>query len=230
MLGPLCSAYLWGLSKRGAARRDARTAGSVIRRCGRLLAHFSDELVAMLGACLAAARQATLAELAQAAGASISDVRLALRRLAEQLEPASMQVFDDGSHVQLAPGKHFHEAVAQLVQPERLPRLTQEMAEVLAIVIMDGMSTRRRIEEVKGAATLSIGPEGPVSLPRDSSETLALLLSGGLLCAEKDDHGTGRPLVYRPTPRLLQLVGVETLEEARRRMVTTSGWGDRPQR
>jgi hypothetical protein len=28
----------------------------------------------------------------------------------------------------------------------------------------------------------------------------------------------GRPLVYRPTPRLLQLLGVETLEEARGRM------------
>jgi transcriptional regulator with XRE-family HTH domain len=68
----------------------------------------SDELVATLGACLAAARQATLAELAQAAGASISDVRLALRRLAEQLEPAGMQMLDDGSHVQLAPEKRFN--------------------------------------------------------------------------------------------------------------------------
>jgi chromosome segregation and condensation protein ScpB len=129
-----------------------------------------------------------------------------------------MQVLDDGSHVQLAPAKHLHEAVAELVQPERLPRLTQEMAEVLATVIMEGMATRRRIEEVRGAAQLSIGPEGPVSLPRDSSETLALLLSRGLLCAERDDHALGRPLVYRPTPRLLQLIGAETLEDARGRM------------
>jgi chromosome segregation and condensation protein ScpB len=154
-------------------------------------------------ACLAAVR------------VSIAEVRLGLRRLAEQLEPAGMQVLDDGSHVQLAPAKRFHEAVAQLVQPERLPRLTQEQAEVLAVVIMDGMATRRRIEEVRGAASLSIGPEGPVSLPRDSSETLALLVSRGLLSAEGDDHATGRPLVYRPTPRLLQLVRAETLEEVR---------------
>jgi chromosome segregation and condensation protein ScpB len=89
---------------------------------------------------------------------------------------------------------------------------------VLAIVIMDGMATRRRIEEVRGAASLSIGPEGPVSLPRDSSETLALLLSRGLLSAERDDHATGRALVYRPTSRLLQLLGVETVEEARQRV------------
>jgi len=61
----------------------------------------SDELVATLGACLAAVRAATLAELAEATGVPISDVRLALRRLAEQLEPAGMGVLDDGSHVQL---------------------------------------------------------------------------------------------------------------------------------
>jgi chromosome segregation and condensation protein ScpB len=186
----------------------------------------SDELVATLGACLAALRQASLAELAQATGVSIAEVRLVLRRLAEQLELVGMQVLDDGSRVQLAPAKHFQEAVAQLVQPERLPRLTQEMAEVLAIVIMEGMATRCRIEEVRGAATLSIGPEGPVSLPRDSSETLALLLSRGLLCAERDDHGAGRPLVYRPTPRLLNLLRVETIEEARGSLMAVNQGAD----
>ncbi len=129
-----------------------------------------------------------------------------------------MHVLDDGSHVQIAPEKRFHGAVAQLVQPQQLPRLTQEQAEVLAIVISDGMASRRRIEEVRGAAQFSIGPSGPLSLPRDSSETLALLLSRGLLCAERDDHAMGRPLVYRPTPRLLQLLGVGTVEEARGRL------------
>ena len=62
-----------------------------------------------------------------------------------------------------------------LVQPERLTRLTQEQAEALAILIMT----------------------------RDSSETLALLPLRGLLCAERDDHATGRRLGYPPTPRLL---------------------------
>ena len=178
----------------------------------------SDELVAALGACLAAVRAATLAEVAEGTGAPIANVRLALRRLAEQLEATGMQVLDDGSHVQLAPEQRFHSAVAHLRQPETLPRLTQEQAEVLAIVISDGMATRRRIEEVRGATQLSIGPEGPVSVPRDSSETLALLLSQGLLSAERDDHAVGRALVYGPTPRLLQLLRAETLEEARQAM------------
>ncbi len=77
----------------------------------------SDELVASLGACLGAIRTATLAELSKATGVPIPAVRLALRRLAEQLEPAGMQVLDDGSHVQLAPEKRFHGAVAHLLQP-----------------------------------------------------------------------------------------------------------------
>ncbi|MDQ6791535.1 MAG: hypothetical protein M3075_12935 [Candidatus Dormibacteraeota bacterium] len=143
-----------------------------------------------------------------------------------------MLVLDDGSHVQLAPDRRFHGTVAQLVKPDQLLRLTQEQAEVLAVVISDGMTTRRRIEEARGAPQLSIGPEGPVSLPRDSSETLALLLSRGLLCADRDDHANGRPLVYRPTPRLLQLIGAETLEEARRAMAVTAehrSQGSQPQ-
>jgi chromosome segregation and condensation protein ScpB len=110
----------------------------------------SDEPVASLGACLAVVRTATLAELAEATGVPISDVRLALRRLAEQLERTGMQVLDDGSHVQLAADRRFQAAVAHLVQPERLPPLTLEQAEVLAIVMSDGMATRRRIEEVRG--------------------------------------------------------------------------------
>jgi hypothetical protein len=61
-----------------------------------------------------------LAELARATGVAISDVRLGLRRLAEQLEPTGVQVLDDGSHVQLAPERRFHSAVAQPVQPEVL--------------------------------------------------------------------------------------------------------------
>jgi chromosome segregation and condensation protein ScpB len=72
------------------------------------------------------------AELAEATGVPISDVRLALRRLANRLEPVGMQVLDDGSHAQLAAERRFHDAVAHLLEPEKLPGLTQEQAEVLA--------------------------------------------------------------------------------------------------
>jgi chromosome segregation and condensation protein ScpB len=71
-----------------------------------------------------------------------------------------MQVLDDGSHVQLAAERRFHGAVAHLLQPEKLPGLTQEQAEVLAVVIMDGMATRRRIEEMRGAPDAFDGAGG----------------------------------------------------------------------
>ncbi|MDP9247822.1 MAG: hypothetical protein M3O95_07030 [Candidatus Dormibacteraeota bacterium] len=60
--------------------------------------------------------------------------------------------------------------------------------------------------------------EGDDELPPDSSETLALLRSRGLLEADRDEHAAGRRLVYRPTPRLLRLLGGETLNEPRRRL------------
>src|SRR2546423_12468468 len=72
----------------------------------------SDELVATLGACLAAVRQASLAELAQTVGASISDVRLALRRLPEPLEAAGLPVPGAGRHGHLAAENGFHEPFA----------------------------------------------------------------------------------------------------------------------
>jgi hypothetical protein len=50
------------------------------------------------------------------------------------------------------------------------------------------------------------------------------VLSRGLLCAERDDHATGRPLVYRPTPRLLQVLGAETLEDARGRLGASANY------
>jgi hypothetical protein len=53
---------------------------------------------------------------------------------------------------------------------------------------------------------------------------LAPLLSRGLLCADRNDHATGRPLVYRPAPRLFQLLGAETLVEAQRRMREPAGY------
>ncbi len=88
-----------------------------------------------------------------------------------------MQVLDDGSHVQLAPERRFHDAVAHLLQPQQLPRLTQEQAEVLAIVISDGMATRRRIEGGPGRDTaVNRGRWARLAAPRQPS-TLALLLS-----------------------------------------------------
>jgi hypothetical protein len=94
-----------------------------------------------------------------------------------------MQVLDDGHHVQLAPHRRFGGAVTHLVQRQQVPRLTQEQAEVLAIVVMDGLASRRRIEEVRGAAALSIGAGGARSAAAGQlGDAGALALAWASLC------------------------------------------------
>ena len=60
-----------------------------------------------------------------------------------------------------SPDRRFRGAVGPCPSPRRWHRLTQEQAGVLAIVVVDGMATRCRIEEVRGVATLSIGRRIP---------------------------------------------------------------------
>ena len=224
------------LIERGKRRPSVRSWGRIRQVLGiaeplpreaweRKVGEVTEELVATLGASLAAVRQATLAELAEAAGASIAEVRLALHRLAGRVEPAGMQVLDDGNAVQLAPLSRFGPAVRQVTEPRRHPGLTPDQAEVLAIVIAEGMATRSHIEDVRGFSQSRVGPAGVIMIPRDCSETLALLVSRGLLAAERDDNAQGRPNVYRPTPLLLQAFDVQTLEELRAGMGITKPAG-----
>ncbi len=139
----------------------------------------SDELVATLGACLAAVRIATLAELGKATGVPISEVRLALRRLGEQLEAAGMEVLDDGSHVQSAPERRFHGAVAHLVRPEQVRRLTQGAGRGAGHRDLGrndhpapdrggqrGGAVVDRAGETGLAASRQLGDAGPAALPR----------------------------------------------------------------
>jgi len=52
------------------------------------------------------------------------------------------------------------------------------------------------------------------TIPRDGSETLALLVSRGLLAAERDEGAQGRPNVYRPTPSCAGLWGADAVGAA----------------
>ena len=125
---------LLSLIERGRRQPSVRSWGRIRTALGiaeplpreaweREVGEITEELVAALGACLVAVRQATLAELAEALGASITEVRLALRRLAERVEPAGMQLLDDGNAVQLASLSRFGAAVRQLTEPRRQPGL-----------------------------------------------------------------------------------------------------------
>jgi hypothetical protein len=128
---------------------------------------------------------------------------------------AGMPVLDDGGHLQPAPEQRFHGTVAHLVQLDKPPPTDPRAG------LRPGHRDQRRhahpgggSKRFGGATQLSIGPDGLVSLTRDSSETRALLLSRG--------PSRGRPgrSFHRPflglssTPCALQLRGLGRLEEA----------------
>src|SRR3989442_14954841 len=96
--------------------------------------------------------------------------------------------------------------------------------------LMPRSTTRSwRTIDAEGAESSDMGSSWPPPHPADRRPPTVcpglLLLSRGLLAAERDDYATGCPLVYPPTPRLLQLLGVETLEEARWRMEVPADHG-----
>jgi hypothetical protein len=119
-------------------------------------------------------------------------------------------------------GRPIAASVAQSApcfSPRRWHRLTQEQAEVLAIVISGGIATRRRIEEVRGGATIDRGSgqlwvrRGKGSKPRPVSLLASVLPSlqdwlqmrgderGALYCAAlkngrlvRDSRGQLQPL------------------------------------
>lgn len=76
-----------------------------------------------------------------------------------------------------------------------------------------------------GLQSVADRPGGRDHYPADCSETLALLVSRGLLAADRDEGAQGRPNVYRPTPQLLQAFGVQMLEELREGMGITKPSG-----
>jgi hypothetical protein len=124
---------------------------------------------------------------------------LGLRRLADQLEAAGIQVLDDGSQVQLAPERRFSR--------RRLSAGQGRAAAPADPGAGRGPSHRHQRRHGhpaahrggQGATQLSIGSDGPAGVPRDSSETLAVLLFQGLLGADRDGgegeaRSIGRPI------------------------------------
>jgi hypothetical protein len=133
---------------------------------------------------------------------------------------APLQALDGGSQTSWRPIDPFTGSLPTWPSPSGWPRLIHEQAEELTIAIMDGMASRRLIEEVRGTAQLWTGPERPVSLPHDARRPRPWCSPEVCSAPTATIMRRGRPLLYRLSPHLLQLLRTETLEEARRRM----GW------
>jgi transcriptional regulator with XRE-family HTH domain len=175
----------------------------------------TEDDLAKIGACLAAAGTAALGDLAEATDLSLPELRLALRRLSNQLEVSGMHVIDDGVRAVLTAHPRWSRVPQRLVEPDHIGRLTEEQAFCLAVVLREGECTRRHIEELREG---EFEEPGCLRVRADMAETLALLRERGLLAGVRDDGAPGRPLQYRVTTKLLRLVGAETIEEARAKL------------
>lgn len=157
------------------------------------------DLSARLGACLAVVRKAQLAELARATRSTLAEVRAGLRDLSSELASCGMTVVDSGHQAELVPQAALGAEAARLIPP-RVSLMTEARMTVLAIVAAHGAATNKLVDEIRGL---------------DSSELLVGLLSEGYLEALQDERSVGRPYVYRLTPRVLEEIGMETVEQMR---------------
>ena len=92
---------------------------------------------------------------------------------------------------------HASQAVESIRPLEAVPTLTTEAAMTLIIVGHLGETSRRDVDERRGASSTSV---------------LDRLTARGLLTQRTDQAATGRPNAYRLTTRALTLVGHSTPE------------------
>ncbi len=157
------------------------------------------DLAAQLGACLAVARKAGLAELSRVTSAQVAEVRRGLRQLSSALSVCGMRVIDSGYEAELAPLAKLGLTAAGMAKPNRVG-MTEARMTVLAIVAAHGIATRRLVEEIR---------------TQDSADILTGLVQDGYLEAHLDERAAGRPLTFRLSPRVLEEVGMDTIEEMR---------------
>ena len=160
----------------------------------------TEEVIAKIGASLAAFTEITLGSLARVAGVGLEEVRHSLRELGERIAPLGMTVIDDGTTARLGPHRRMKDALAAAIPPEEVS-FTHAQLEIISIVVGFGNCPRHRIEQIRDG--------------KDCGETLALLVSRGLLSCEPDKGAIGRPLIYGPTPKLLHAVNCDSIEELR---------------
>ena len=100
--------------------------------------------------------------------------------------------------VQLCSAPEYAEVIRQILEKRRTPQLSPTALEVLAIVAYFQPVTRAYVESVRGV---------------DSSYTVAMLQSRGLIEACGQLQVPGRPTLFQTTKAFLRAFGVSSLDE-----------------
>ena len=159
---------------------------------------WTERQLATLAACVLSGHGGSLAALADAVGVSIPAVREQLSMLGERLAAVGLCAVEDGDVVRVMPLPWAADAVAEVATLELERVLSDEAVEVLVIVGLLDLPTRREFEQLRGG--------------EDCEGLLARLCRRGLLLITRDDSLRGDPYLYRVTATALGVMGHGTLE------------------
>ena len=156
------------------------------------------ELPALVEALLlVAAGPVRIADLAEAAGARVTEVESTIELLSKE-QDRGWVVQRHRDVVQLATAPRFATYIRRFLGLEREARLSAAALETVAIVAYQQPVTRASIEAIRGV---------------DSTGVLATLMSRGLIEASGRSDAPGQPYQYVTTPAFLQHFGLTTLDD-----------------
>lgn len=133
-------------------------------------------------------------------GATPDEVRAALRELEIVYEEGGhgVQLAQVADGYQLLTRAELAEAIAEAHIVDRPRKLSAAALEALAIVAYRQPVGRSDVEEIRGVATDGV---------------LRLLVDRGLIEVIGRSDGLGRPLLYGTTPRFLEVLGLQGIDQ-----------------
>lgn len=132
------------------------------------------------------------------ANATTADVKHALDALRQEWDARAMQLVESASGYQLISRLEYADTLRRLA-PERPPRLSRSLMEVLAIIAYRQPATRGDIEQIRGIAV--------------ASNQIAFLEELGWIEEVGRRDTPGRPVLYATTNTFLDDLGLASLND-----------------
>lgn len=148
----------------------------------------------------AAGEPVALSRLAGLLTCSEDDVAEAARQLADELafERRGIRIVRLEDSLQMVTATEQAELVAASLETRKPPRLSAAALETLTIIAYYQPATKAYVEQLRGV---------------DSSYSISVLLSRGLIADAGRLNVPGRPIQYVTTPDFLRTFGLESLED-----------------
>ena len=148
----------------------------------------------------AAGEPVTLSRLSGLLACTEDDVAESARQLADELafNRRGIRIVRLEDSLQMVTAAEQAELVAASLETRKPPRLSASALETLTIIAYYQPATKAYVEQLRGV---------------DSSYSVSLLLSRGLIADAGRLNVPGRPIQYVTTPDFLRTFGLESLEE-----------------